>query len=47
MSALGNACLNGTAAHQVPFKVCWRFRLAFHLRNQGADFAFAASDSDA
>ena len=47
MSALGHACLNGIAAHQVPLKVCWRFRLAFHLRNQGADFAFAASDSDA
>lgn len=47
MSALGHACLNGTAAHQVPLKVCWRFRLAFHLRNQGSDFAFAASDSDA
>jgi hypothetical protein len=46
MSALGHACLNGTPAHQVPLKVCWRFRLAFHLRNQGAEFAFAASDSD-
>ena len=46
MSALGHASLNGTPAHQVPLKVCWRFRLAFHLRNQGAEFAFAASDSD-
>eukprot|EP00435_Cladocopium_sp_Y103_P008684 s3220_g2.t1 len=46
MPALGHACANGTPAHQAPLKVCWRFRLALHLRNQGADFAFAASDSD-
>ena len=46
MSALGHACLNGTPAYQVALKVCWRFRLAFHLRSQGAEFACAASDSD-
>ena len=46
MSALGHACLNGTPAYQVALKVCWRFRLAFHLRSQGANFACAVSDSD-
>ena len=38
MSALGHACLNGTTAHLVPLKIAWRFRLAFHLRSQGAEF---------
>lgn len=46
MSALGHACLNGTTAHLVPLKIAWRFRLAFHLRSQGAEFNFASSDSE-
>ena len=46
MSALGHACLNGTTAHLVPLKIAWRFRLAFHLRSQGAEFNFASSDNE-
>ena len=46
ISALAHATLNGTPGWQVPLKVCWRFRLAFHLRNKGAHFACAASDSE-
>ena len=46
MAALAHSCLNGTAAWQVSTKVCWRYRLGFYLRQQGADFAFAPSDSD-
>jgi hypothetical protein len=48
MSALGHACLNGTTAHLVPLKIArrFRFRLAFHLRSQGAEFNFASPDSE-
>ena len=45
-AVLGHACLNGTAAHLVPLKIAWRFKLGFHLRSQGAEFNFASSDSE-
>ena len=38
ISSLSHACLNGTAPHLVPNKVCWRFRLALWLRLSGSDF---------
>ena len=47
MAALGHSCLNGTAAWLVPTKVCWRYRLGFHLRNCGADLDLLdASESE-
>lgn len=46
MSAVAHSTLNGTAAWQVPIKVCWRYRLGFHLRNQGSEFQFDEVDSD-
>ena len=46
MGALAHTTLNGTAAWQVPIKVCWRYRLGFHLRTQGSDFQFEEMESD-
>ena len=46
MSAVGHGCVNGTTAHRVPLEIARRFRLAFHLRSQGAEFNFASPDSE-
>ena len=46
MNAFAHSTLNGTPAWQVPLKVVWKFRLGFHLRNDGAEFNFLASDSE-
>lgn len=37
IATLGHACLNGTPAHLISYKLCWRWRLAFDLRLQLED----------
>ena len=44
MSSLAHAMLNGTAAHLVPEKVCWRYRLSMWLRLNGSDFEDAEEE---
>ena len=46
LSALAHSCLSGTAPYQVASKVTWRYRLALHLRIQGADFSWQDIESD-
>ena len=46
VAALAHSTLNGTPAWLVASKACWRFRLAFHLQTQGAEFDVTEVDSD-
>lgn len=32
IATLAHACLNGTPAHMISYKLCWRWRLSFDLR---------------
>ena len=46
MAALGHSCLNGTAAHLVPAKVAWRYRLGLHLRVAHGDLDVMDSEEE-
>ena len=46
MSALAHQCLSGTPSHQVPLKVCWRFRLGLHLRLTGGNLDLMSDEED-